>query len=73
LLRGASLFLGNDSGPAHIAAAFGLPIVAIFGSSDPAIWRPWRTASVVLQGAAGIQSVTEHQVLDALERMRVHA
>jgi hypothetical protein len=44
-----------------------------FGASDPAIWHPWRTASVVVQNAAGIQSVTEQQVLDALERMRVHA
>jgi ADP-heptose:LPS heptosyltransferase len=73
LLCGAALFLGNDSGPAHMAAAFGLPVVAIFGSSDPAIWHPWRTASVVVQNAAGIGSVTEQQVLDALERMRVHA
>ncbi|MGA2132358.1 MAG: glycosyltransferase family 9 protein [Bryobacteraceae bacterium] len=67
LLRSASLFLGNDSGPAHMAAAFGLPVVVIFGASDPAIWRPWRTPSVVLQNA------TERQVIEALERMRVHA
>jgi heptosyltransferase III len=73
LLSGAALFLGNDSGPAHMAAAFGLPVVAIFGSSDPAIWHPWRTASVVIQSAAGIRSVAEQQVLTALERMRVHA
>jgi ADP-heptose:LPS heptosyltransferase len=73
LLHGASLFVGNDSGPAHMAAAFGLPVVAIFGSSDPAIWHPWRTASVVIRNDAGIQSVTELQVLDALGRMRVHA
>jgi ADP-heptose:LPS heptosyltransferase len=73
LLHGASLFLGNDSGPAHMAAAFGLPVVAIFGASDPAIWGPWRTPSAVVQSAAGIGSVTPRQVLDALERMRVHA
>ena len=73
LLSGATLFLGNDSGPAHMAAAFGLPVVVIFGASDPAIWHPWRTESVVVQNAAGIQSVTERQVLEALERMRVHA
>jgi ADP-heptose:LPS heptosyltransferase len=73
LMSGAALFLGNDSGPAHMAAAFGLPVVAIFGASDPAIWGPWRTASMVVQGAAGIQSVTERQVIEALERTRVHA
>lgn len=73
LLSGAALFLGNDSGPAHMAAAFGLPVVAIFGASDPAIWHPWRTASAIVQSPAGIHSVSEEQVLDALERMRVHA
>jgi heptosyltransferase-3 len=73
LLSGAALFLGNDSGPAHMAAAFGLPVVVVFGASDPAIWHPWRTASVVIQNPAGIQSVADQQVLDALERMRVHA
>ncbi len=38
LMAGASLFIGNDSGPAHIAAAFGVPVVVIFGSSDPVTW-----------------------------------
>jgi heptosyltransferase III len=73
LLGGASLFLGNDSGPAHMAAAFGLPVVVVFGASNPAMWHPWRTPSVVIQNTAGIQSVTERQVTEALERMRVHA
>jgi heptosyltransferase-3 len=73
LLSGASLFLGNDSGPAHMAAAFGIPVVAIFGASDPDIWHPWRTPSAVVRNADGIQSVTERQVVEALERMRVHA
>src|SRR6185436_1884624 len=37
----ARLFVGNDSGIAHIAAAVGLPAVVIFGSSNTAHWRPW--------------------------------
>ena len=36
LLRDASLFIGNDSGPAHMAAAFGLPCVVLFGPTNPA-------------------------------------
>jgi lipopolysaccharide heptosyltransferase II len=39
----AALFLGNDSGIAHIAAAAGAPCVVIFGSSNVAHWRPWTT------------------------------
>ena len=67
LLSGASLFVGNDSGPAHMAAAFGLPVVVLFGSSDPDIWRPWRTESSVLTNPAGIHSVATADVLQAVE------
>jgi ADP-heptose:LPS heptosyltransferase len=73
LLAGASFFIGNDSGPAHMAAAFGLPVVVIFGSSNPAIWGPWRTASEIVTAAGGIGHVEIAQVLSALERLRVHA
>jgi ADP-heptose:LPS heptosyltransferase len=73
LLRTASLFVGNDSGPAHMAAAFGLPSVVIFGKSDPAIWGPWRTASEVVTAPGGIARVETAQVLEALARLRVHA
>jgi predicted lipopolysaccharide heptosyltransferase III len=38
------LFVGNDSGIAHIAAAVGTPAVVIFGSSNIAHWRPWNSA-----------------------------
>jgi len=37
----ARLFVGNDSGIAHIAAATGSPSVVIFGSSNRNHWRPW--------------------------------
>jgi len=41
LAERASLFVGNDSGVAHIAAAVRTPSVIIFGSSNVAHWRPW--------------------------------
>ena len=40
----ARLFVGNDSGIAHIAAAVRTPSVIIFGSSNVAHWRPWMNA-----------------------------
>ncbi len=37
------LYIGNDSGPTHIAAALGRPVVVIFGSSDWRAWHPWNS------------------------------
>ena len=62
LVSGAALFIGNDSGPAHIAAAFGIPSIVIFGASDPVTWGPWRTDSTVL---TGLDRVTVDDVLAA--------
>lgn len=73
LMAAASLFLGNDSGPAHMAAALGLPVVVIFGASDPAIWGPWRTPAEIVTAAGGIANVAVSQVVEALARLRVHA
>jgi heptosyltransferase-3 len=48
----AALFVGNDSGVAHIAAAMGTPSVVIFGSSNRDHWRPWTDApnEIVYEG-----------------------
>ena len=73
LLASASVFLGNDSGPAHMAAAFGVPSVVLFASSDPAIWGPWRTPSEVIAAPEGIAEIRVEQVLEALTRLRVPA
>ncbi|MCA1630406.1 MAG: glycosyltransferase family 9 protein [Acidobacteria bacterium] len=40
----AALFVGNDSGIAHICAAVSTPSVVVFGSSNVAHWRPWTDA-----------------------------
>ncbi|HWB84875.1 MAG TPA: glycosyltransferase family 9 protein [Bryobacteraceae bacterium] len=73
LIAGACVFVGNDSGPAHMAAAFGIPSVVIFGASNSAIWGPWRTAAEVVSAPGRIASVETGQVLDALARLGVHA
>ena len=49
LIAGTRIFIGNDSGPTHIATATGRPVVAIFGSSSSVHWRPWQTAHRVVQ------------------------
>lgn len=39
-LAAANVFIGNDSGIAHLAAACGVPVVALFGPTDPRVWAP---------------------------------
>ncbi len=39
-LTGTSAYLGHDSGPTHLAAIIGLPTLALFGPTDPAVWAP---------------------------------
>ena len=57
-LAGARLFLGNDSGPAHMAQALQRPTVVIFGSSSSVIWGPWpRSASLAPMPGEGAMSV----------------
>lgn len=69
VISGASLFVGNDSGPAHVAAAFGIPVVVLFSSSNPAIWGPWRTESEIVVAPEGLDQVNVSRVIAALERL----
>ncbi len=39
-LSAADLYLGNDGGITHLAAALGIPTIALFGPTDPRVWRP---------------------------------
>lgn len=70
LLSGASLFIGNDSGPAHIAAAFGLPTLVLFGPSKPAIWAPWQTESEIVVAPEGLEHLPVSRVIASLDRLR---
>jgi heptosyltransferase-3 len=71
LLSGAALFIGNDSGPAHIAAAFGVPVVVLFGPSNPVTWAPWRTEARVLTSEGSIAGIAVDDVLSAAEALRL--
>ena len=57
LLADAALMVSNDTGPGHIAAAVGTPLLSVMGPSDPTLWRPWGARVRVLQEAGGWPSV----------------
>ena len=60
LTRRARLFIGGDTGPMHLAAALQIPVVGIFGPTNPARNGPFGTSSVVLRSATSLTSHARH-------------
>jgi heptosyltransferase-3 len=65
LSKRARIFLGNDSGPMHVAAAAGCRVVAVFGG-DPCRWGPCGEGHRVVTGPSGIESIPASRVSAAL-------
>jgi heptosyltransferase III len=74
-LRHATLFVGNDSGLMHIAAATGIPTLGLFGPSPPALYSPWGPNAAVattaipyetLVGARGFNHRATRCLMDSL-------
>lgn len=57
LIAGARLFIGNDSGPVHLAAALRTPSVVIYGPTNPVQWRPWQTEHRVVSTGAEFKAI----------------
>ena len=56
LTRRASLFVGGDTGPMHLAAALGVPVVALFGPTRPDRNGPYATRSIVLRSPESVDN-----------------
>jgi len=80
--RRASLFIGSDTGPLHLAAALGVPVVAIFGPTDPARNGPYSQKCIVLRNPTsrtslshtsqpdpGLLQITPDEVLAAARKL----
>ena len=59
LMRQADLYLGNDSGITHLAAACGIPTVALFGPTDPNIWGPQGPQVSIIRWQAESEKISE--------------
>ena len=61
LTRRARLLIGGDTGPTHLAAALKIPVVAIYGPTNPARSGPFGTRSIVLRSASSMTDHTRHR------------
>jgi hypothetical protein len=69
LLAHSGLYVGNDSGVTHLAAAFGAPTLALFGPTDPAVWSPVGRRTAVVRSPDGMMpSLAIKPVLSAASR-----
>jgi lipopolysaccharide heptosyltransferase III len=69
-LRGARIYIGNDSGITHLAAAVGTPVVAIFGPTDPELWAPRGDRVHIVNGT--LDDIDVYQVLDVTHTLLRH-
>jgi ADP-heptose:LPS heptosyltransferase len=76
LLARMNLCVGVDSGLPHIAASHGVPVVALFGPTDPMQWHPWKTVSEVVcaaedatPGRCSMRAISVEQVQAAAARL----
>ncbi len=60
LCRRARICIGGDTGPVHLAAAVGVPVVALFGPTDPARNRPYSARAIVLRSQVS-RTTTSHE------------
>jgi heptosyltransferase III len=63
-LAGSRVYIGNDSGITHLAAAVGTPVAAIFGPTDPVVWAPRGERVSVVSGK--LEGIGVDEVLNAL-------
>ena len=66
-IAGARLYIGNDAGITHLAAAVGVPVVAIFGPTDPAAWAP--RGDTVRVVAGDLENLPVDVVLEAARKL----
>jgi ADP-heptose:LPS heptosyltransferase len=70
VLAHAGLYVGNDSGVSHLAAAWGAPVLALFGPTDPAQWAPVGPRVTVLRAKDGkIESLDLEEVEEAARQI----
>lgn len=67
LLKNASIFIGADSGPGHVAAALGTKVISLFGPSDPIRYAPKGMKSVIVIKKHELNQISVSEVIEAIK------
>lgn len=65
LTRRARIFIGGDTGPLHLAAALEIPVVGLYGPTDPARTGPYGTRSIPLRHPKSETTFSHHREIEA--------
>lgn len=70
VLQSTTIFVGNDSGPGHIAAASGVPTITIFGPGEPERYRPWsENSQCVIGDGHDIKNAKVEDVMECIFKL----
>jgi ADP-heptose:LPS heptosyltransferase len=84
IFQRATFAIGPDSGPMHIAAATGIPVISLWGATSPIRSAPWGSTELILRGSAAcspcyvrhcpigrrcMQQITPEQVLGLVRKI----
>ncbi len=70
LLQGAALYIGPDTSVSHLAAATGVPVIAILGPTNPQRWAPWPARAgtqALFERSAAVQPVGNVTILQGTQ------
>ena len=65
-IASCALFIGHDSGITHLAAAAGVPVIALWAETSPEIWKPLGDHVTILRSSSGLPGLDVPSVLEAV-------
>lgn len=70
ILQRAALLVSNDTGPGHLAAAVGAPVLSVLGPTKPEQWAPWGPSATVVQRPQPEGGIVWPEVGEVMDRVR---
>jgi heptosyltransferase II len=70
ILRRAALLVSNDTGPGHLAAAVGAPVLSVLGPTKPEQWAPWGPSATIVRRPQADGAIVWPEVDEVMHRLR---